>query len=340
MDMSHLATSRERLKTLISLCLTVVTASATAGVSAQAPSPANRAREVVAEVRSAGKAKVDRQPESAMAQLTALGEAAIPAIREGLEQERGAGSSAGLWLVMALAGIPGDGSTRLLLEVACASRGENMAALSCLTRRPIQVPLTDEEEEFLLRWLREQEFGCTGSVAQVLANCREVPAAQKIPPMIARFVPETRSPLADPPGRHHAAYIPIQVASLNAFILTFSAVGEPAIPFLREARDRAATAEAQKWLTLALGVAGDPEVSEETKRIIQTDENRYVRWVAIRAYGRSAGPQGIPFLQTLVNDMTESEYGSERADPDGKVHRVYLIQNAARSMIRKLEKQR
>jgi len=67
--------------------------------------------------------------------------------------------------------------------------------------------------------------------------------------------------------------------------------------------------------------------------MIMEEPDRYVRWVAVRAYAHSAKQDAIPLLELLLSDTTESEY----ADPHwGK---FLLIQSAARSALRRLRQE-
>jgi hypothetical protein len=137
-----------------------------------------------------------------------------------------------------------------------------------------------------------------------------VPAADRLTPILERFESEVVSPTVTDSVRIMGAYVSPRVGTLNEFVLGISHIGKDAIPMLEQRRQRAAEkSELRKWLTLALGMAGDESVADDLGDMALGDPDRYVRWVAVRAYARSAKQKAIPLLEILASDQTESEYG-------------------------------
>jgi hypothetical protein len=78
-------------------------------------------------------------------------------------------------------------------------------------------------------------------------------------------------------------------------------------------------------------MAGDASAAAALEAVVRTDPDRYVRYVAIRAYTASAGQNAIPLLQSLLDDETVSEYGGDvHGRPD---HPFYLLRSAARDAL-------
>jgi hypothetical protein len=177
-------------------------------------------------------------------------------------------------------------------------------AVAWLEKRTIRVPVTAGAKEALLRFLAECDGHSAGTAAMVLANCVAVPPSERVPPIMARFVSEVQTPAA-PHETWGGSYISPYVRRLNAFLRAFSFAGDGAIPYLARAADQADDPYVRKWLAVARGMAGDPEVAAELERIIREDPDTSTRIEATRGYARSAKEAAIPLLVELLDDPAE-----------------------------------
>lgn len=280
-------------------------------------------QELVAKLQAVGANAAWEETEVVSGALTKLGETALPAIEEGLAKGDNVLSG---YLLGVLGGIPGDGSTSLLVSAIPT----NASALGFLENREVRRPLSEEEFGALEARVKSDNVIGAGTAARVLAKCIKVPADLRVGTVLPRFVQAVVSPTPVEPVGH--VYVSPRVYALNQFLLAFSYIGEPAVAPLQAQRAAATDPELHKWLTLALGRAGEAGVAGELEEVVKNDPDRYVRWTAVRAYARSAGAGAISLLRSLLTDETESEY---YRDPFGHPYR--LIAGAARAELSRLE---
>jgi hypothetical protein len=282
-------------------------------------------RELVEKLQASLAAYSVEESESLTEALIERGEAALPAIEQGLLQsDRKLASH----LLRVLGGIGGDGSTSLLVSAI----PRYPSAVGRLENREVRRPLSPEESAALVAQVESGHVLSAGTASRVLAKCIRVPASMRVSAILPRFLQEVVSPT--PVGSVRYSYVSPRVLSLNGFLLAFSYIGEPAVSALSQQRQQATDPELRKWVALALGMAGDASVSGELEQVVRGDPDRYVRCVAVRAYARAAGPDAIPLLRSLLADETESEY---YRTPFGDPYR--LIAGVARGELSRLERE-
>jgi len=274
------------------------------GVGVEARTATTTPRELVTQLRIAAAMGVYKEASGISKALTGHGEDALPAIGEGINS---GDRMVTIYLLGSLGGIGGDESTSLL--VSCLNEEDldlSAKAASRLDNRPIRRPLTGGELAALVALVRDKSGTMAGRAARVLGNCREVPAEQRAAPILVRFIVEIpRVQPGDEAPLERYSYVSPRVFRLNKFLLAFSYIGTGAISVVSDARqERAADPEMHKWLTLALGMAGDAEVAGELEQIVRGETDTSTRIEAIRAYARSAGEAAIPLLVSLLDDAT------------------------------------
>lgn len=260
--------------------------------------------------------------------LQAIGNMALPAIREALPK---CDETEAVHLVGVLTGIGGSEATQFLVQLVCQPSNQKVAsqALHVIGNRPIDFALTADQLECLAGVISKADILKAAAVSRVLSRCERNDRKQVIRPILERFIKEIGTPTELAPM--HGAYTSPRVYVLNLFLLAFSNLGGEAVRDLETALDKAATPDIRKWLVLALGMCGNSSKGEEIRRLVENDPDIYFRSVAVRAYARSIGEKAVPVLKVLLNDTAESEY--DRL-PDGTP--VYPIRLAARDELARL----
>lgn len=264
--------------------------------------------------------------------LAAFGDDSVPAFREALEKH--ATPKAQAELMMALLFVRTEEAARLQVEQAFENphKGARGTAFSRLVNTIIPFPLRDDQLASLTRRLADEGVMTAGDVARALGHCVENDIEARVWPVLGRFEREVVDPSEIP--RTGMSYLSPRVLMLNPFLLAFSYMGEDAAPYVRAEIEHAQDEVLRKWLFIGLGMTGDPSAAETVRAIIEQDPDRYVRCVAVRAYARSAGQAGLPYLETLLEDPTESEYG----DCHPELGPMRLIAEVAADEISRLRK--
>jgi len=249
--------------------------------------------------------------------LIALGNDALPAIEQGITQGDPQVKSRLLLWVM---GIPGERATALLLRVMSDSQEPRLrgTAIRCLAERPVTCPLTAKQLATLQQTIAEGNGWIAGEASRALARCEVLSADERVHPILARFQAEVMTP-AQPHDRTGDSYLSTHVRRLNLYLRAFSYAGEIAVPYVRQAVKDAASGDVRKWLTIASGMAGDGQVTDDLERIIRENPDTSTRVEATRAYARSAKEAAIPFLLELLDDPAEIQ--DRFTWPDGSVGR-------------------
>jgi len=201
--------------------------------------------------------------------LAALGDAALPAIEQGITQgDPRANARLLLWVM----GIPGERATSMLLRVMAESQEPSLrsAAIRCLAERQVAMPLTAEELDALRRAIAEGNGWSAGEASRALARCEVLSADERVPPILARFQAEVMTP-AQPRDRSGDSYLSPHVRRLNVYLRAFSYAGEVAVPYVRQAVKDAASGDVRKWLTIASGMAGDGRAADDLERMVRDD---------------------------------------------------------------------
>lgn len=239
------------------------------------------------------------------------------------------------YLAIVLEGIPGDASTSALLQILGSAPELAPVVLGRLTNRQINRALYVEELAALKSVVADAEVLLAGVAAQVLARCTQVPLADRVTPVVARFQAELASPAAVPEDPQ--SYLSGRARLLNPFLRALEIVGTPAISALAGKREQVAEdPDAGEWWVIALGRVGDASVAEELERILAEETDPYVRRAAVYAYANAVGPAAIPVLEGLLDDPTRVEYSGLPPYPDG----FPIIQVAARDALWRLRNER
>lgn len=232
--------------------------------------------------------------------LIATGDAALPALEEAIARDDTRVSSR---LIYWIAGVPGDNATSLLVKIMGESTDAELvrSAIACIDNRVVRRDLTVQEKSVLLEIIAQGPSGRAKNAALVLGHCLTVPAAERVPTILTRFVKEIGIP-ARPNDNWDGSYVSPYVRNLNGYLRAFSYVGEPAIPFLHEFAREPGDLEVSKWLTIARGMAGDIDAAAALAQIIREDPDASTRAEATRAYARAAKEAAIPLLMELLDD--------------------------------------
>ena len=206
-------------------------------------------------------------------------------------------------------------------------------AFSILQNCTIRKTLTPEEYQSLVRRVQLNHPVSAGDASRVLARCVSLPVADRIEVIKERFKKELISP--SPIGSIRDTYLSPRVYVLNPFLLAFSYIGKPGIPYLMQEKNKTVeNEEIKKWWILALGFAEDDSVAEDLKRIIQNDTDKSMQCIAIRAYARSARQAAIPLLEKLQEGYTPG-----KEPPSLQGHMKYLVEITAKEELFELQEQ-
>lgn len=267
------------------------------------------------------------------------GQNSIPAIAAGVEQIADIQQMLNMRLVIlvsALGGIGSDESTSLLVQVLGiknVSPEVVSQALLMLENRTVRRELTAQERAVIASRVDSVNVNSAGKASRIFARCLKVPVAERIIPIVNRLEKELNSPGTVEPI--HGAYLSPRVLVRHRFLLAIADIGGESIPSIQLKHKAAVVGtEQEKWWIMSLGMACDKSVIDRLKEMIKTEQDRYVRAEAIRAYARAAKQEAIPLLETLLTDTTESEYDTL---PGGR--KVLLIQIVARDELTLLKDQ-
>ncbi len=234
------------------------------------------------------------------------GDEAVPAIERALPNSNGRMAE---MLVSTLASIRSNKSTTLLLRLLDMPQFR-APARSALVNRDIRVPVSPSQRAALTNSLAHGGPSEAGQAARVLGACRAVPPADRVGPIVDRFIIQVLAPW---PEREPItqAYMPYRYADLHEYLLAISFIGSPAVPRLRLERVRAgANKDLDTWLLFALGMAGEETVAGELAALIQGSADNYLRAEGVRAYARAAKEAAIPLLESLVAAGAQGVSGS------------------------------
>ena len=225
-----------------------------------------------------------------------------------------------------------DEATNLLLQWIAQDPGGNLAnqSIKYFQYRNIYRALS-EDEMAALQW-RLQNLGGydAAQAARVLGKATHNNAVIRAKWVIASYKREIENPT--PPRPTDPGYLSEPVGLLNRFLLAIADINDPVTTQLLNQELLTARSERlRKWLTVALGFAGDEKVAAELKSLVISDADSSVRVVALTAYAHSAREKAVPFLETFLNDKTET---------GGKGHLVpnYGLRSAAQSGLAILRK--
>jgi hypothetical protein len=179
---------------------------------AQESSEAVAPGDLVDQLQRAVAAKAEATVETVTTQLTAQGEAALPAIEGGLTKGDDALSAS---LLRVLGGIAGDGSTSVLMGVigSGASAEIKRQAAGTIDNRPVRQTLSPAELRGLVDLVTNGSDIGAGGAARVLGKCLQVDPAVRLRPVLARFSLAVIAGADLPPV--HGSYVSSRVYMLN-----------------------------------------------------------------------------------------------------------------------------
>jgi len=267
--------------------------------------PEQTPEQTVAELEAtAGRKGADARP--LVDALARHGTAALPIIKQKLGK---AGEHFNMLLVRAANGIEGadDEVASLLLSQFVdnpypSARGEALWLLDNRVRvTAVKRPLREAELTKLTQTISAPNIFSQGYAARVLSRCVQVPTDQRVAPIVERYEKEVVSPTKGPPI-DPKPYFSDRVFLLNQFLLAIDNIGAPAVPRLAmDRRSAGGDQELRKWLTIALGWAGDRSVSDELQGLLQTEADTSTKIVLVRAYAKAGKQEALPFLRSIVD---------------------------------------
>jgi HEAT repeat protein len=264
---------------------------------------------LIEELRSAEAAGNEADRHQARERLSALGEPAIPSIREAL---KGATGAVRLELLFAIGGIEGDAATSALLELAATDSDEAVrgAAMNLLSNRAISRPVSEGEKNMLLELVSKAPAVGAATASQVLANCSTIASVQRARVIVSRFLKEASVPSKTPVARYMGSYLSAEVMELNGFIIALVAIDDPdtVVRLLKEAASTLGGNErTRKWSMVAQGFVGSEDVADSLKQLVETEADESIKAVTLRAYARSAKRNAIPLLEHYLKQSTASK---------------------------------
>lgn len=241
-------------------------------------------------------------------QLAGFGADAVPAILARIESENNKLTETEYGAAITM--IPGEKVDRILADSFQKNAALRRMALTALTVRrslygPLTFPLSDEALGLLVDMVKNDGPGMV-----MLGMCVMNDTKARFGPILEQFKTAVRydGDYVNTLVIHHLSP---RAQNLYGYLRSFMDMGEIAwVPLraaIQEAREQN-DAEMDKWLCMAAGFAGDPEVADRLEPVVLSDPDRYVRTLAIRAYAASAGQKALPLLETLLDDTTVGEY--------------------------------
>lgn len=243
--------------------------------------------------------------------LGECGPEAAPVIKARFESEPDARTRE--MFLHALGKIPGEEVDRFLLRLYCFDETAGEVARSWLVWRtarfgPFTFQVPEEQVEAMLAMVRDLPVMRAGDTVGILARCHKNALEPIFPVVLERFAREVKTP-GNP--SFSGSYLSPHTYVMNWLLRVIKHMPEGVVPLLREARaaaEREGDQELAKWLIMALGYCGDGGVEDALREIVLHEPDRYVRSLAIRAYGRAAGVKAVPVLRPLLEDTTKTEY--------------------------------
>jgi HEAT repeat protein len=262
--------------------------------------------------------------------LEQCGAEAIPAMQLALKSKD---PQLRIALTRILVTIPKNESTSQLLELALLDKDEKIAktALNGIENRTICRTLSKEEINIILSRIENDNVINAGVYARLLSKCISISTFDRAIPIIMRFKSEITTPTQV--NYIYGTYVSGRAYALNQFIIAISNLGESVIPILHLLKKESQETKQEslkKWITIAMGTAGDETVSEDLRQLVEKEKDISLRALALRAYARSAKESAIPLLNSFIEDETSVGY----ADSHGKIFPLQII---ARDEIKRLE---
>mgnify|MGYP000489445985 CR=1 FL=1 len=299
--------------------------------AAEEPSKMRSPEELLQALTAEIKQGTSADHEILIKEIVAHGQDALPAISNSIKK---GDKSVNAILLNVLSQIPSESSNRLLIRFASdPSDGElRRMALGKLENRRIEFPLSKSEFDVLSGVIETDNILLSGAAARLLGKCTKNDVADRIQPILRRFKKEVNTP--SDISTIAGSYLSPRAYILNQFLLSFSYLGEAALPALQEASQTSRDKNLNKWLKLARGYAGDESVTQEIRDIFDKEEDKSIKCLAIRSYARSAKKSGIPFLSSLLADKTVSDYGDCTKDIGMP---IYIFRNVAKDEMQMLQ---
>lgn len=238
--------------------------------------------------------------------LIELGPDSLPAL---LAQMRKEGTTKVLKqeIVIAVSRMPGDKATEALLEIALHEADGAMAEMAgiCIDNRIIRIPLSDQDLNSLIRRIETADGRVAAHWAYCLARAEQVDSRKLAAPAVRRLVQAVVSDQV-PPVYNDGLYISTEAWYINQFLRPLWYIDSSAsLPLLKDAMAATNDSRLRKWLLIARGFAGDAEVANELRQIIENQqEDASVRALALRAYAGARKELALPFLESYLDDAT------------------------------------
>jgi HEAT repeat protein len=261
--------------------------------------------ELVEQLHIATRDSQEAKRNSVIEQLREEGTNALPVIYEAMKT---ADVPLRMNLVHVVRRMHADESTEALLRIALEDPSPEVSrmAVTCIDNRIIRRPLTLSEWATVTERIRTRTSAEAKVWAYILAHSGIITDPQVVEAILRRFLEDVKDPSLDVSGPHLGSYILGKAQALNSYLRAFYFMDSAlAIPALKRAFATTTDESTRKWLTIALGMAGDESQSWALLDIVEnTDDDSSIRAEALRAYARAAKAQAIPVLEGFLADRT------------------------------------
>ncbi|MFA7003352.1 MAG: hypothetical protein WC429_04880 [Verrucomicrobiia bacterium] len=263
-------------------------------------------------------------------ELSKLGDKAIPTIKSALVGAKLYVQSA---LMHSLRDINTPLATDTLLEFAIHPLNKLVSeiAIGGLSLRTIHRPLSRDEFSQLVSELRAIEEPRALGIAEILSRCKHNDVTQRAAPIITRFIWQLGHP---PRVWSYPALVSSKAWWCNKYILCLRELDQGRVrELLKGELAKTKDKHVAIWLTIALGMLGEESVTEELRRIVESEADISMRELALSGYAMAAKDKAIPFLRHFIT--ARSSGGAESQSSD-----LNHLQMIARNELGRLEEKR
>lgn len=264
---------------------------------------------LVAAVNQGNAAEVDRQ----LAEVTKLGKAAAPELREAI---RGAEGEGAFVLVVALGRIPGAESTVALWDLALTHPDKLLQkrALAVLDNR-ILPEQEQGEVERAVSALSTVEGEVAAGISGTLLRSQLVKTERQAGLIIMRFLEAAQSYRpGSARGTPIGSYLDPSIRSANEYVRPLYTASNPVyLAALKKALTSEQDATRRLWLNIAIGTCGDAEPAKNLESAVRSSAlDASVRALALRALAKALGREAKSILEAFVEDSTLGPDGVQR----------------------------
>jgi hypothetical protein len=186
--------------------------------------------------------------------------------------------------------------TEALFWIALVSP-KNESETSLLSRRRITCTIPDVVYDELVTGLPNKAY-----YPEILARCELLPLQKRLEPIVKQFLAEVAALCKEPPGKFSYSAQCRVTSPLERFLSAFHAMGEGAIPLIKNACKNVSDPCPNLWGVLARAAAGDTGVADEVQNIINSNIAMDIRILAVMCYGHALKVGSVPYLKTVAEN--------------------------------------